>query len=170
MKRLLILLLALSPFLQAAEQPNVLIIMADDCTHNDLPIYGGLNAKTPHIDRLASQGLTFNRAYLAEAMCQPCRAELFSGQYPMRNGCAWNHSASRPSVTSMPQHLGPLGYRVGLCGKVHVAPKKSLGLTSLSTTRTAATILGLKSLHSKRRRCIRIARILVWMIASLECL
>ncbi|NIP94000.1 MAG: sulfatase, partial [Akkermansiaceae bacterium] len=61
---------------------------------------------------------------LAEAMCQPCRAELFSGQYPMRNGCAWNHSASRPGVTSMPQHLGALGYRVGLAGKVHVKPQR----------------------------------------------
>ena len=80
-------------------QPNVLIIMADDCTHNDLPIYGGQNAKTPNIDRLASDGLVFNRAYVASAMCQPCRAELYTGLYPMRNGCAWNHSASRPDVT-----------------------------------------------------------------------
>ena len=47
--------------------------MADDCTYNDLPLYGGQNAKTPNIDRLASRGLTFNRAYLSEAMCQPCR-------------------------------------------------------------------------------------------------
>lgn len=106
----------------AAEQPNVLIIMADDCTHNDLPAYGGLNAKTPNIDRLAREGLTFNRAYLAEAMCQPCRSELYTGQYPMRNGCAWNHSASRPGLSSMPQHLEPKGYRVGLAGKVHVRP------------------------------------------------
>ena len=45
--------------------PNVLIIMADDCTYNDLPLYGGRNAKTPNIDRLASQGLTFDHAYLA---------------------------------------------------------------------------------------------------------
>lgn len=104
--------------------PNVLIIMADDCTHNDLAIYGGPNAKTPNIDRLASQGLVFNRAYLAEAMCQPCRAELYTGQFPMRNGCAWNHSASRPDITSMPQHLGAVGYRVGLSGKVHVRPSK----------------------------------------------
>ena len=41
-------------------RPNILIIMADDCTYNDLPLYGGQNAKTPNIDRLASQGLTFN--------------------------------------------------------------------------------------------------------------
>ncbi len=98
--------------------------MADDCTHNDLPIYGGQNAATPNIDRLASDGLVFNRAYLASAMCQPCRAELYTGLYPMRNGCAWNHSASRPDVTSMPHHLKPLGYRVGLAGKVHVKPEK----------------------------------------------
>ena len=44
----------------AARQPNILIIMADDCTYNDLPLYGGQNAKTPNINRLASQGLTFN--------------------------------------------------------------------------------------------------------------
>ena len=106
-------------------RPNFLIIMADDCTYNDLALYGGQNAKTPNIDRLATQGLTFNLAYLSEAMCQPCRAELYSGQYPMRNGCAWNHSSSRPTVTSMPQHLKALGYRVGIAGKVHVKPQKA---------------------------------------------
>lgn len=106
----------------ATEKPNVLIIMADDCTHSDLPAYGGQNARTPNIDALASQGLTFNQAYLCSAMCQPCRAELFTGRYPMSNGCAWNHSASRPGINSMPQVLKPLGYRVGIAGKVHVKP------------------------------------------------
>jgi uncharacterized sulfatase len=115
----------LASSIDAAERPNVLIIMADDCTYNDLPLYGGVNAKTPNIDKLATQGLTFNKAYLSSAMCQPCRAELFSGQYPMRNGCAWNHSASRSTTISMPQHLGKLGYRVGLAGKVHVKPRSA---------------------------------------------
>jgi len=110
---------------RGTDQPNFLIIMADDCTYNDLPVYGGRNARTPNIDQLATQGLTFNRAYLSEAMCQPCRAELYSGQYPMRNGCAWNHSASRPTTRSMPHCLGALGYRVGLAGKVHVSPAKA---------------------------------------------
>jgi N-sulfoglucosamine sulfohydrolase len=114
-----------------ADRPNVLIIMADDCTHNDLPIYGGLNAKTPNLEQLASDGLVFDRAYLAEAMCQPCRAELYSGLYPMRNGCAWNHSASLPETLSMPHHLGKLGYRVGLAGKVHVQPKKAFPFESV---------------------------------------
>jgi len=104
---------------------NFLLIIGDDCTYNDLPVYGGQNARTPNIDLLASQGLVFNRAYVSSAMCQPCRSELYTGLYPMRNGCSWNHSASRPNVTSMPHHLKPLGYRVGLAGKVHVKPGKA---------------------------------------------
>jgi len=112
-------------------KPNFLTIMADDCTYNDLPVYDGQNAATPNIDKLASEGLVFNRAYLGSAMCQPCRAELYSGLYPMRNGCAWNHSASRPDITTMPQHLGALGYRVGLAGKVHVKPEKAFPFTSV---------------------------------------
>ena len=103
-------------------RPNFLIIMADDCTYNDLPLYGGQNARTPNIDALARRGLTFNQAFLGSAMCQPCRAELFTGQYPLNNGCAWNHSASRPETRSLPHLLRPLGYRVGIAGKVHVKP------------------------------------------------
>ncbi len=115
----------------AGERPNVLVIMADDCTYNDLPVYGGLNANTPNLDKLAADGLVFNHAYLAEAMCQPCRAELYTGQYPMRNGCAWNHSSSLPETTSMPHHLNKLGYRVGIAGKVHVLPEKAFPFESV---------------------------------------
>ncbi len=124
MFRLTLFLFACLPYpLAAAERPNVLIIMADDCTCSDLSVYGGANARTPNIEALAAQGLVFEKAYLASAMCQPCRAELYTGQYPLRNGCAWNHSASRPQTRSMPHKLGTAGYRVGLAGKVHVKPK-----------------------------------------------
>ncbi|MFT5466139.1 MAG: N-sulfoglucosamine sulfohydrolase [Verrucomicrobiales bacterium] len=117
---LAILFIAVAP--AAAGPPNFLVIMADDCTFNDLPLYGGQNAKTPNIDALAARGLTFNQAYLCSSMCQPCRAELYTGLYPMSNGCAWNHSASRPETQSLPHHLGSLDYRVGLAGKTHVKP------------------------------------------------
>src|SRR5690348_9322845 len=83
-------------------RPNFLVILADDCTYNDLPVYGGKNAHTPNLDRLAEQGLTFNRAYVSMSICQPCRSELYTGLFPMRNGCAWNHSASHPDVRSLP--------------------------------------------------------------------
>ncbi len=118
-------LLTCADRLPAAEPVNFLIVMADDCTYNDLPLYGGENARTPNIDRLASQGLTFNRAYVVSSMCQPCRAELYSGLYPMRNGCAWNHSACRPTMRTMPHYLGELGYRVGLAGKTHIVPREA---------------------------------------------
>ncbi len=114
-----------APLPAATNQPNFLLILADDCTFSDLPPYGGQNARTPNLDRLAAQGLTFNRAYVSSAMCQPCRAELYTGQFPMRNGCAWNHSASRPGTRSLPHHLKPLGYRAGIAGKVHVLPADS---------------------------------------------
>lgn len=120
----LFLLLALGPWLMAFAQPNILLILADDCTFSDLAIYGGQNAKTPNIDRLASQGLVFEKAYVTSAMCQPCRAEFYTGQQPMRNGCAWNHSACRPETKSLPHHLTPVGYRTGIAGKIHVTPKK----------------------------------------------
>ncbi|HVV01027.1 MAG TPA: sulfatase-like hydrolase/transferase, partial [Verrucomicrobiae bacterium] len=107
-----------------AAQPNFLIILADDCTFNDLSVYGGMNARTPHINRLAEQGLTFNRAYLSMAICQPCRSELYTGEYPLHNGCAWNHAASRPGTRSLPHYLRPLGYRVGIAGKKDVFPQK----------------------------------------------
>jgi uncharacterized sulfatase len=104
-------------------QPNILIIMGDDCTYSDLGLYGGTNVKTPNIDKLAAQGLTFNRAYLSEAMCAPCRAELNTGLYPMKTGVCWNHSATRTSVKGAAQYLKPLGYRAGLCGKTHIKPE-----------------------------------------------
>ena len=128
-----LLTLLLATHLVAAEspRPNFLIILADDCTYNDLPLYGGRNAITPHLDALAKQGLVFNRAFLCSSMCQPCRAELYSGQYPLTNGCAWNHSASRPDTRSLPHDLRPLGYRVGLAGKVHVKPAKAFPFESL---------------------------------------
>jgi len=66
-------------------KPNILLIISDDCTYNDLPLYGGRNAKTPHIDQLGREGLVFERAHLGMAMCMPCRAELYTGLYPMRN-------------------------------------------------------------------------------------
>ena len=117
-----ILLLIIPFWLWGDVKPNILIILADDCTYNDLPLYGGLNAKTPNIDRLAREGLTFNQAYVSSSMCQPCRAELYSGLYPMGNGCAWNHSGCRSNIKGMPQILEKLGYRVGLAGKTHIRP------------------------------------------------
>ncbi|MBN8458300.1 MAG: sulfatase [Verrucomicrobia bacterium] len=103
-------------------KPNVLVIMADDCTHTDLSFHGGENAKTPNLDSLANQGTLFERAYLGMSMCAPCRSELYTGRMPLRNGCAWNQGTSRPGTLAMPHYLTKLGYRVGIAGKTHVKP------------------------------------------------
>ena len=60
-------LLKIPLVLSSADHPNFLIILADDCTYNDLPLYGGKNAKTPNIDKLAIEGLTFNRAFVSSS-------------------------------------------------------------------------------------------------------
>jgi uncharacterized sulfatase len=117
---------SLSAGIFAAEtrwRPNILIILADDATYNDLPLYGGPNLQTPQIDRLASEGMTFGKAYLSMAMCVPCRTELYTGLYPMRSGCCWNHAPARAGIQSICHHLRRLGYRVGLTGKLHVSPR-----------------------------------------------
>jgi uncharacterized sulfatase len=106
-------------------KPNILIILADDATWNDFALYGGPNVQTPQIDRLAAEGMTFSKAYVSMAMCVPCRTELYTGLYPLRSGCCWNHSPARAGIQSICHFLRDLGYRVGLTGKLHVRPQNS---------------------------------------------
>src|SRR5512141_2452672 len=69
-----------------SDRPNFLIVIADDCTFNELPLFGGRNVQTPNLDRFASQGMIFRRAYVTMSMCTPCRTELYTGHYPMKTG------------------------------------------------------------------------------------
>lgn len=108
-----------------AAKPNILVVIGDDCTYNDLSIYGGTNVNTPRLEKFAGEGMLFTNAYLAMAMCQPCRTELYTGLYPMGTRTCWNHCQSLPETKSVCHHLGELGYRVGLAGKNHVTPYKS---------------------------------------------
>lgn len=105
-------------------KPNILIVLADDATYNDLPLYGGTNVRMPNLARFASEGKTFNKAYLTMSMCQPCRTELYTGLYPMRSGTCWNHCRTLPETKSVCHYLGDAGYRVGLAGKLHVVPER----------------------------------------------
>ena len=114
------------------QRPNLLFILADDVTYTMLGCYGGVDAKTPHIDRLASEGIRFTHAYAASAMCAPFRAELYTGLYPVRNGVAWNHSQARPGTKSVCHYLTDLGYRVGWAGKKHASPASSFPFVNVS--------------------------------------
>ncbi|SMP71447.1 uncharacterized sulfatase [Neorhodopirellula lusitana] len=103
--------------------PNVLIILGDDISANSIGCYGSKNPHTtPNIDKLASEGIRFTNMFVSEAICAPTRAELYTGLTPYRNGVTVNHGATKKGTLSMVQHLGQLGYRVGLSGKTHIKP------------------------------------------------
>ncbi len=101
---------------------NFLLIVADDCSYYDIGCFGAENNKTPNIDKLADEGLKFNRAYNSASMSTPTRHSLYTGIFPMKHGGYANHSAVKSDIKSMPHYLSKLGYRVGLAGKWHIRP------------------------------------------------
>jgi len=70
----------------AAFKPNILFILADDLGWRDLGCYGAPFNETPHLDRLAREGLRFTQAYTAGSVCSPTRASIMTGKYPVRTG------------------------------------------------------------------------------------
>lgn len=106
-----------------AQQPNLVFIIADDCTFNDIGCYGG-QAQTPHIDRLAAEGMQMMKCFQAAPMCSPTRHNIYTGLYPVASGAYPNHAYAREGVKSIVHYLEPLGYRVALSGKTHIAPEE----------------------------------------------
>ncbi|CAE7287911.1 unnamed protein product [Symbiodinium sp. CCMP2456] len=103
--------------------PNLVCIIADDCTWTDLGAYGG-QAATPNLDRLCSEGKKFTHCFQAAPMCSPTRQNLMTGLYPVRSGAYPNHTFVKDGVKSVCHYLGDLGYRVALSGKRHIAPEE----------------------------------------------
>lgn len=110
---------------EKGRKPDIVVYLADDLSTADLPLYGGTNIQTPAIDRLATEGLTFNRAFVASPSCAVSRAALLTGLMPAKNGAEENHSYPRKDVLRLPQVLNQLGYQTAAFGKVahqHSAP------------------------------------------------
>jgi N-sulfoglucosamine sulfohydrolase len=122
MKRILFLLLLWQAPAIFAAKPNIVFIIADDCTFRDIGCYGG-QAKTPNIDKLAKQGMRFTRCFQAAPMCSPTRHNIYTGLYPVKSGAWPNHTRAYPHVKSIVHHLKPLGYRVTQSGKTHINPR-----------------------------------------------
>ena len=104
--------------------PNFVFIIADDCTFRDIGCYGG-QAKTPNIDRLATEGMRFTRCFQAAPMCSPTRHNLYTGIYPVKSGAYPNHTFVKDGIKSVVHYLKPKGYRVALSGKTHINPRTS---------------------------------------------
>ena len=84
----------------AAERPNLVFIIADDCTYLDMGVYGG-QAKTPTLDKLASEGMQFSRCFQAAPMCSPTRHNIYTGIYPVKSGAWPNHTFVYPGTKSI---------------------------------------------------------------------
>jgi len=98
---------------------NILILMADQMTPFALAAYGHPLTKTPHLDRLAKQGVVFDSAYCASPLCAPSRFSLLSGKLPSAIG-AYDNAAEFPSQTlTFAHYLRAEGYRTILSGKMH---------------------------------------------------
>lgn len=111
-------------FAGAAERPNIVLFIADDLSWHDTGPYGNRDVHTPNVDKLAREGMTFQRAFAASPTCAPSRAALFTGTYPMRNGAHANHSLVSSDVRTLPQYLSKLGYRTVIAGKTHFGPRE----------------------------------------------
>ncbi|MED5418401.1 MAG: sulfatase-like hydrolase/transferase, partial [Verrucomicrobiota bacterium] len=69
----------------AADRPNLVFMIADDCTYLDMEVYGG-QARTPNLNKLAKEGLKFTRCFQTAPMCSPTRHNIYTGLYPVKSG------------------------------------------------------------------------------------
>ncbi|MFD2727669.1 sulfatase family protein [Hyunsoonleella rubra] len=104
------------------DKPNIIFYLADDQDVYDYGCYGNEKVNTSAVDRLAKEGMLFTNAFTAQAICAPSRSQLFTGKYPLKNGCFANHTATKPSIESVTSRMKSLGYEVVLAGKSHVKP------------------------------------------------
>jgi N-sulfoglucosamine sulfohydrolase len=120
MPRLLLVLLTsiALPLALAAAPPDIVVFLTDDQSQLDCAAYGEKTIRTPHMQRLAERGMTFERAYVASPSCAPSRAALLTGLMPARNGAEANHARPRAETRKWPAYFQALGYEVAAFGKV----------------------------------------------------
>ena len=118
-----------------SDQPNILVIMADQLSPAFLPAYGHKLVKSPHIDALAADGVVFENAYCASPLCSPSRASFMAGLLPSRTRVYDNAAEFAADIPTYAHHLRRLGSRTVLSGKMHFCgPDQMHGFESRLTT------------------------------------
>lgn len=101
---------------------NLLFIMVDQQTANGLSCTGNPYVSTPALDALAARSVRYERAYVAQPLCQPCRSALQTGRYPHEIGVITNERPVEGRVDWLGQTIGEAGYDTPYIGKWHVSP------------------------------------------------
>ena len=114
----LLLPFAIHAHLEAA--PNFVIFVADDMAWEDCGAYGHPRIRTPHIDRLAAEGMRFDRAYLTCSSCSPSRCSMLTGRYPHATGAGELHLPLPPDQVLFSTPLREAGYYTASVGKWHL--------------------------------------------------
>jgi arylsulfatase A-like enzyme len=104
----------------ADSKPNLLFILTDQHRQDGVGCYGKEGVLTPNLDRLASEGIRFDRAYTAQPVCTPNRGAILSGLYPHNHGALENTWDLDSKVPLLPDLLRSAGYRCGYFGKWHL--------------------------------------------------
>lgn len=105
---------------QPVGKPNILFIMSDDHAFQAISAYGnGLNS-TPNIDRIAADGIRFNRAFCTNSISAPSRAVILTGRFSHLNGLRDNSDRFDGSQPTLPKMLKPAGYQSAVIGKWHL--------------------------------------------------
>lgn len=106
----------------SSTSPNFIFYLADDQDLLDYGIYGNPKVHTPAVDALAKEGMRFTNFYTSQAICAPSRSQIFTGMYPLKNGCMANHLSVKPNLKTVIDYMKAEGYEVVLAGKGHVKP------------------------------------------------
>ena len=108
------------------QRPNVLFILTDDQRYDALSCMGHPYLKTPHIDRLASEGLLFKNHFCTTSLCSPSRASILSGLYAHTHGVSNNFTEYPKDMVSFPMRLQESGYETAYVGKWHMGEKNDM--------------------------------------------
>lgn len=115
----------------AQRLPNVVLILCDNLGYGDIGCYGSTTHRTPHIDRMAAEGVRFTSMYAASGVCTPSRASLMTGCYPRRVGLHFTHpdgmvlrpvspNGLHPQEVTIAELLRARGYATSIVGKWHL--------------------------------------------------
>jgi arylsulfatase A-like enzyme len=119
----LTLCLLMAAAVTADDKPNILFIMSDDHAAGAIGAYGSRLATlnpTPVIDRLAREGVLFEKAYCNNSICTPSRASIITGQYSQANGVLDLSGKLPPAKQYLPVEMKKAGYQTALVGKWHL--------------------------------------------------